>query len=60
MNLEVPFVSEILVGVYYDFNQNWFGDIGAQVTSVMITNAIFPPFEQFLLWLWSYAKRAYD
>ena len=28
MKLEIPFVSEVLIGVYYDFNQQWYSDIG--------------------------------
>ena len=45
LKIEVPLVSLIMSGVYYDFNKNWFSDIGSQIISVMIINAIFPPIE---------------
>ena len=51
MKLNVPFVSSLVSGIYWDFNQYWFTDIGYQVTTVMIINAIFPPLEILLLWL---------
>ena len=52
MKLEIPFVSDILIGVYYDFNQQWYSDIGQQIISVMLINAVFPPLEILLLALW--------
>jgi len=45
LKIDVPLVSLIMSGVYYDFNQNWFSDIGYQIINVMIINAIFPPIE---------------
>ena len=45
LKIDVPLVSLIMSGVYYDFNQNWFRDIGYQIINVMIINAIFPPIE---------------
>ena len=28
MNLEIPLVSRILIGIYPDFNMSWYSDIG--------------------------------
>ena len=60
LSIKLPFVSFLLRGVYPDFNQFWFGDIGSQIISVMVINAVMPPVEVFFLWLWSYVRRAYD
>lgn len=60
LSINLPIVSKILRGIYPDFNQAWFGDIGNQIISVMLINAIMPPIEVFFLWLWSYVRRAYD
>ena len=60
MNIQIPLVSDVLIGVYYDFNQQWYSDIGQQIISVMIINAIFPPLEILMLALWQIFLRSYD
>ena len=60
MQLNIPLVSSLVSGIYWDFNQYWFTDVGYQITTVMVINAIFPPLEIFLLWLWIHVKRSYD
>lgn len=60
LNVKIPFMAYLLRGVYPDFNQFWFSDIGNQIISVMVINAIMPPVEVFFLGLWAYIRRAYD
>ncbi len=60
MKIDFPLVSNFVTGVYEDFNQYWYSDIGAQVISILLITAIFPPLELFLLYLWVFVRRSYD
>ena len=60
MNIEIPILKNYLIGIYNDFNQAWYSDIGGQITSVLVINAIFPPIEMFCLWALSFALRSFD
>ena len=53
MKLEIPIVSYFTIGVYWDFNQYWFVDVGYQIATVLLIKAFFPPTEfisKFSLW----------
>ena len=50
MRLEIPIVSFFTIGVYWDFNQYWFADIGYQVFTVLCIKAFFPPTEFISKW----------
>mgnify|MGYP007058558178 CR=1 FL=1 len=50
LRLEIPIVSNFTIGVYWDFNQYWFIDIGYQVTMVLLIKAFFPPVEFLSKW----------
>ena len=60
MKLKIPLVSRFLIGVYYDFNQFWFTDIGNQVMSILVIQSFFPPLEFIGLWFLDVVKRSYD
>lgn len=36
MSLEIPIIGYFCIGVYSDFNQYWFVDIGYQITVVLL------------------------
>ena len=36
MKIQIPLVSDLLVGVYYDFNTYWYTDIGFQIITLMV------------------------
>lgn len=44
--------STITVGIYEDFNQFWFSDIGTMVVVTMLINAVTAPLEALGMWLW--------
>lgn len=50
--LNLGFVSTFMVGIYEDFNQFWFSDIGNMVISTMLINAVTAPLEALGLWFW--------
>ena len=50
MRIEIPIVSFFTIGVYWDFNQYWFADIGYQVFTVLCIKAFFPPTEFISKW----------
>lgn len=60
MKVDLPLVSKSLTGVYPDFNQHWFADIGSTIIETMTINAVIPPIELLFLGLWAYVRRAYD
>ena len=60
LKIEIPLVSDLFLGVYYDFNTYWYTDIGFQVITLMVIQAFFPPIEFAYLWLWDVIKRSYD
>lgn len=49
---DIPVLNSILIGIYEDFNQFWFSDVGNMVISVMIINALTAPLEVFGFWFW--------
>ena len=60
LKVKIPIVSNLLVGVYWDFNMYWYTDIGYQVISVLVIVALFPPLEFVGLWFWDVVKRSWD
>ena len=60
MHIDIPIMSFSQAGIYYDFNQYWYGNIGYQVVTTMVINAIFPPLEAGLIFFVSFALRSYD
>ena len=60
LKIQIPLVSDLLVGVYYDFNTYWYTDIGFQVITLMVIQAFFPPIEFAYLWFWDVIKRSYN
>ena len=53
LRLEIPLISYFTIGVYRDFNQYWFGDVGYQIASVLLIKAFFLPTEfitKYSLW----------
>lgn len=60
LQLEIPIASEFFLGIYSDFNQFWFSDIGYLVIQTSVINAIMPPIEFSLIWLWRNILRAID
>ena len=53
LRLEIPLISYFTIGVYWDFNQYWFVDVGYQIASVLLIKAFFPPTEfitKYSLW----------
>ena len=36
LKVEIPLVSNLLAGVYWDFNTYWYTDIGYQVISILV------------------------
>ena len=63
MQVELPGLDQAtggVKGIYKDFNMFWYSDIGKQIVSVMIINAIFPPIELAILWLLSMVLRGID
>ena len=55
-----PNLEMFFRGIYYDFNAEWFQDVGVLVTKTMIFNIFMPPLETFFWLLWRYIKRVYD
>lgn len=60
LQLEIPIASEFFLGIYSDFNQFWFSDIGYLVIQTSGINAIMPPIEFGLIWLWRNILRGFD
>ena len=60
MRLEIPIVSYFTIGVYWDFNQYWFVDIGLQVMTVLLIKAFFPPVEFLSNWGLKLLQRSWD
>ena len=60
LRVEIPIVSYFCVGVYGDFNQYWFIDIGMQVMTVLLIKAFFPPTEFIGKWAIQLALRSWD
>ena len=53
MSLNIPIISSFMMGIYEDFNQYWFSDIGGMVISVQLINALTAPLEAFAFWFWN-------
>lgn len=49
MKMQLPLISYLELGIYQDFNQYWYADIGYQIISVLVLKAIFPPLELIAL-----------
>ena len=45
MRIPTPIVHSIFNGVYKDFNDSWFEDVGSLIIQVAFINAIMPPIE---------------
>ncbi len=45
MDIRLPIVSQLELGIYSDFNQYWYSNIGFLVINVLLINAIMPPCE---------------
>jgi hypothetical protein len=58
--IKIGVLSQLMGGIYEDFNQFWFSDIGTMVVSVMVINAVTTPLEVFGIWLWLTVRRSYD
>jgi len=43
MTLHLPLIDYFFSGIYPDFNETWFKDIGSLVISVALINAVMPP-----------------
>ena len=57
MKVDIPGLERLpLVGIYFDFNLFWYSDIGNQIISVMVINAVFPPIEVAFIWIWSFIR----
>ena len=57
MKVDIPGLERLpLVGIYFDFNLFWYSDIGNQIISVMVINAVFPPIEVAFIWILSFIK----
>ena len=54
------FFEEIFRGMYYDFNAEWFQDVGLLVSKTMTANIFMPPVHFVLGWLRRYLNRACD
>ena len=55
-----PHLERFFRGMYYDFNAEWFQDVGLLVTRTMTFNIFTPPIEFSIWWLIRYLKRAWD
>ena len=60
LRIEIPIVSYFTIGVFWDFNQYWFTDVGMQVATVLIIKAFFPPTEFISKWSLWFALRSFD
>ena len=60
MGISTGFFSWVAQGIYTDFNEYWFRDIGALVISSYSILVIFPPIEFAVLWLIRVLARSYD
>ena len=45
MDMTLPIVSDLELGIYQDFNQYWYSNIGYLIINVLMINAIMPPCE---------------
>ena len=58
--INLGFLSTMMIGIYEDFNQFWFSDIGNMVISTMLINVLIAPLEALGLWFWQAVQRSYD
>ena len=57
---EAQYLEGIFRGMYYDYNAEWFQDVGVLVCKTMTFNIFMPPIEVLIYWLIRYAYRASD
>lgn len=60
MDISIPGFGFVSKGIYSDFNQAWYQDVGYQIISVQLINAIAPALEAAGIWLWIFVRRSYD
>jgi|Transcript_22039 hypothetical protein len=60
LELGLGVLSDLMMGIYEDFNAFWFSDIGSMVVSSMVLNALTLPLETFMFWIWQAVRRSYD
>ena len=53
-------LPQIFSGMYFDFNAEWFQDVGLLVSKTMTANIFMPPVHFVLGWLRRYLNRACD
>jgi len=56
----IPFFSDVLVGEYTDFNEDWYADIGCTIIKAMIVAALFPLIEAVMFGSMKYAFKLLD
>mmetsp|Transcript_36399 Transcript_36399/g.44476 ORF Transcript_36399/g.44476 Transcript_36399/m.44476 type:complete len:226 (+) Transcript_36399:2111-2788(+) len=59
-SIEIPFLSSVFTGVYTDFSDSWYQDIGGPIISVALINACMPAVSLVIEWLLNYLLKAFD
>ena len=60
LDFNTDFMKRILSGIYTDFGNHWFLEIGSLIVTNQLIIALMPPVVLLLNWLWSAMLHKYD